>query len=207
MLTIPVLKSRTRDELTISEALVDDGPRWREKHAGRLKSCYNKARHAREILPEISSCLGMATPRLADITSGLIKHFSDLLGIGTKIIRASDLGPFASTKDRMLVDVCKAVGATTYLSPRGSAAYIEETNEGGAFAASGIELLYQSYAHPAYAQLGDDFLPFMGIPDLLCNVGAQDALKVIRSGRRQALTSRELKLELMEERRRGDASN
>jgi hypothetical protein len=46
---------------------------------------------------------------------------------------------------------------------------------------------YHDYTHPVYEQLHGDFLPYMGIIDLLFNVGFQNSLEVIRSGRKEPI--------------------
>jgi hypothetical protein len=49
------------------------------------------------------------------------------------------------------------------------------------FEAEGIRVLYQSYAHPVYAQLHGEFAPFLSGLDLLLTHG-DGALAVLRSG-------------------------
>lgn len=87
----------------------------------------------------------------------------------------------------MLVNMCKGLGFSGYISPQGSAEYINESRNGGAFAENGIALYYHNYEHPAYKQLYGNFLPFMSIIDILFNEGFDNALDIIRSGRRQPI--------------------
>ena len=85
------------------------------------------------------------------------------------------------------------IDADTYLAAPGSAAYIEQDQEGGAFAGSGVAIRYHNFAHPVYRQRQDAFVSHMSIVDLLMNCGYGSALEIIRSGRRPALTSSELR--------------
>ena len=56
--------------------------------------------------------------------------------------------------------------------------------DGDKFAASGLKLVYQEFAHPVYRQqfmkAEDDFIPYMSIVDLLFNEGprAKEVLKI-----------------------------
>jgi hypothetical protein len=49
------------------------------------------------------------------------------------------------------------------------------------FAAAGVRVLYQDYAHPAYAQLHGEFVPNCSALDLLLTHG-DDALGILRAG-------------------------
>lgn len=51
------------------------------------------------------------------------------------------------------------------------------------FQAEGIEVVFQEFHHPTYAQLYGDFLPNLSAIDLLFNGGPQ-ALELIRKGRK-----------------------
>ena len=192
MLSIPVRRTGIHST-AIFEAEVDDHLRWRDKHLRSLRQSYSKAAEAAAPLAEFERCLRQETPLLSQITSEIIRASARLLGITTSIVSIRDVGHFDTHRDELLVDVCRKLGAGQYLSARGSAAYIEEADAGGAFAGSGIALRYQSYSHPTYPQIGRKFVPFLGIVDLLCNVAAPDALTVIRSGRAEPLSSEQIR--------------
>ena len=70
-------------------------------------------------------------------------------------------------KSELVLNLCRATGATTYLSGKLGRDYLDE----GTFAAAGIAVSYQDYAHPEYAQVQPGFEPFMGVLDLLFNHG------------------------------------
>lgn len=196
-ITIPVRKTRSRSELLVCDALVEDDVRWRSKHLGAVEVAYGRAPYADSILDLYRARLNMDSARLADITGGLITDFCRYLGIDTPIIWASDLGALEGTKDSLLVEVCKVSMADEYLSAPGSAGYIEAETEGGAFASAGIALGYHSYEHPEYRQMYGGFLPYMGIIDLLMNESPENALAIIRSGRRPALSSAEVRTQVI----------
>tara|TARA_B100001059_G_C17422706_1_gene374017 strand:+ start:190 stop:450 length:261 start_codon:yes stop_codon:yes gene_type:complete len=66
---------------------------------------------------------------------------------------------------------------------QGSAVYINENYIGGEFLKQGIELKYHQYKHPKYSQGNVDFIPYLGVFDIIFNLGFETAIKVIRSGR------------------------
>lgn len=186
-LTIPVRKTKSRSKLLVCDALVDDDAHWRAKHLKALEGAYGQAPYAVPALNLYRERLNAGSPRLAEITGGLIADVCRYVGIDTPITWASDLGHLEGIKDGLLVKVCKVTKADEYLSARGSAGYIEVETEGGAFTQAGIALEYHAYEHPEYQQMHGAFQPYMGIIDLLSNESPQNALAIIRSGRRPTL--------------------
>jgi WbqC-like protein family len=91
--------------------------------------------------------------------------------------RASALGVTASDATERLVALCRAVGADTYLAGRDGARYMDLS----CFEKAGIQVLYQAYKHPVYAQLHGEFVPFLSALDLLLTHG-DDALAILRAG-------------------------
>jgi hypothetical protein len=75
------------------------------------------------------------------------------------------------------VAICRAVGADHYLAGRDGARYMDLAR----FAAAGIAVSVQDYAHPVYAQRHGDFAPFLSALDLLLMHG-DDALGILRGG-------------------------
>ena len=75
------------------------------------------------------------------------------------------------TNTERIIEICKKLKADTYLSGSGGKAYLEEDR----FMQEGIELKYQDFQHPTYAQNfsqdKSDFIPCMSIADLLFNAG------------------------------------
>jgi len=98
-------------------------------------------------------------------------------GVTPPTRQASRLGPLPNDPTDRLIAICRAVGADTYLAGRDGATYMDRTR----FEAEGIRVLYQSYAHPEYAQLHGDFTPFLSGLDLLLTHG-DEALAILRSG-------------------------
>ena len=74
-----------------------------------------------------------------------------------------------------MVNICKEVGADTYLSGTGAKDYLIDEE----FDKAGLKLIYQNFIHPTYRQRFGDFQPYMSIVDLLFNCG-DNSLEVIR---------------------------
>ena len=181
-LTIPVITKGKR--LKINETPINETTKWREKHLKTIEYNYKKAEHFEEVFPFIRELILYPAKTLGEFNINFITQIAKKIGITTKLIKASDLEPLEEKKDVLLANICKKIGCKKYISPQGSAEYLEAQTPGGAIVKSGIELYYHNYEHPTYNQLYPPFLPYMGIIDLLLNEGFEKALKIIRSGRR-----------------------
>ena len=71
-------------------------------------------------------------------------------------------------KEKLLLDICKQLGAKTYVSPPSSREYLDSSN---IFNQANISLEYFNFEHPIYNQLNEKFVSHMSIIDLLFNCG------------------------------------
>ena len=115
--------------------------------------------------------------RLAPLALASAEWLARAAGIATPARLASALAVTAGRPTERLVALCRAVGADTYLAGRDGARYMDVAR----FAAAGIEVLYQDYAHPEYAQLHGEFAPNCSGLDLLLTHG-DEALAILRGG-------------------------
>jgi hypothetical protein len=73
-------------------------------------------------------------------------------------------------KTERLVELCRAIGATDYLSGPSAKAYLDEAQ----FAAHGMEVAYMEYGHYAsYPQLHGAFEHAVSVIDLLATLGRE----------------------------------
>lgn len=172
-ITVPV---RHRFPQTIAEVEVRENEPWRRKHLRALESNYGRAACFAEQMPLIAEVLERPWSHLAPLNIELVRRLAARLGIDTEIVLASSFA-IREHPTLRLVDLCTALGADTYLSGAGGD-YLERER----FAEAGIELRFQRYEHPTYAQLHDGFEPYLSIVDLLMNCGAE-SYSIVRSGR------------------------
>jgi hypothetical protein len=182
-LTIPTKRILGLKKTLIKNAHINDKENWREKHLKSIFFFYKKAPYFEEVFPFIENLVNAPFQYLGDFNINFIENIKKRIGIKTKTIRSSSLN-IVGRKDEKLAKICKALNCDFYLSPQGSAVYIEKEKPGGKLVENGIEVYYHNYEHPTYRQLHGDFLPYMGIIDLLFNEGFEKALEIIRKGRR-----------------------
>ena len=182
-LTIPIIRPKGQST-KLNEALIDDTQHWRRKHIKTIKFYYKNAKYFDEVFPFIKGLIEFPITILSEFNINFITTISRKIGITTKFIKASSLEPLEGKKDVLLANICKKINCSKYISPQGSANYLEAHTPGGAIVSSGIDLYYHNYEHPIYNQLYPPFIPYMGIIDLLFNEGFEKALEIIKTGRR-----------------------
>lgn len=191
-LTVPVKKTAHRDEITYKDAEINYEQDWVNEHLKAIKLNYARSSHFEPVCNLLEAEYQKCPKYLADLNIGIIRTLSLLLGIETKFIRSSKL-QVEGKKDKRLVQICQAVGVGAYLSPQGSADYIEQENPGGEFGKTGIELFYQNFEHPKYPQLWGEFISHLSVIDALMNCGPAETIKLIRGGQKKNYNSDEFR--------------
>jgi hypothetical protein len=105
--------------------------------------------------------------KLADLNIDIVEAAAAELGLAASFRRATELGAQGKRSDHLL-EICRAVGADSYLSPMGSAEYMEED---GVFSAAGFPSRFQGFVQVDYPQGRKDFVPYMSFVDALMNLG------------------------------------
>jgi hypothetical protein len=161
----------------ITEVTVDSRQPWAARHRRAVEDAYARAPHLARHRAALADLYATRWERLAPLAVASAEWLARAVGVGTPARLASSLGVTASDPSQRLVEICRAVGAETYLAGRDGARYMDAAR----FEAAGIQVLYQAYAHPKYAQLHGEFAPNLSALDLLLTHG-DDALAILRTG-------------------------
>ncbi len=192
-LSVPVAKDKNREETRYANASINYDTKWVGKHIKSIEHSYRKAPYFQEVFPDIENLIKSNYASLADLNISIITFFAKKIGIQTPFSRSSEIPSLEGKKDILLANICKAVSASEYLSPQGSAVYLEENQPGGAIVKNNIELFYHHYEHPVYQQQYGEFISHLGILDLIFNVGYSNALNLIRQGRQPSIYYKEFR--------------
>ncbi len=180
MLSIPVLSDGSQD-VAILDKRIDQKQPWVRKQLKTIKLAYQKAPYFERYFQAFTEVMERKPELLVDHTMGVILFLIGAFGIETTIRRSSEI--LAGTDDTGLgktekvVNLCEKAKATLLYDGAVAADFLKLDQ----FEQKGIEIIFQHYEHPAYPQVGKQFLPYMGAIDLLFNCGP-DSLAVIRSG-------------------------
>ena len=144
---------------------------WPNVHWNLIRTVYREA----PFLSEYSDCferlfLDTRADTLSQTNYRFLTAVLTILGITTRISWSTDYAPIAGKSTERVVNLCKASGATHYLSGPAAKSYIQPE----LFEAADIELEYMDYGgYPEYPQL---YLPFdhaVSIIDLILMCGAE----------------------------------
>lgn len=175
-LTIPV-ETKGRYHQRIDETEIGD-PHWGESHWKTIAHNYSAAAcfsEYRELIEGLYRAGGER--RLSVVNRRFLETIMEVLGITTPLRWSTDYEAEGTKTDR-LVALCRAAGASDYLSGPRARSYLDEA----AFAAAGINVSYFDYSgYPEYEQLYPPFEHAVTILDLLFNTGPEARRYVTRS--------------------------
>lgn len=164
-LTVPV-KKMPRGTKIFEMEILNDG-KWQNKHLNTIKLAYGKAKYFNDyawILDDIY--VNTTWLKLSDFNIYVTKVLAEVLGIKAEFINSVDLKT-VGVKDEKLLNICKEVGATHYLSGPAAKDYIRAEK----FDNAKIALEYIDYDYPEYPQLHTGFDHYLSVLDLIFNCG------------------------------------
>jgi hypothetical protein len=164
-LTVPVWKKGLGLQ-RIHEVRICHEFRWVSKHLASLKTAYAKAPYFADHIPFIENTYSARFEKLIEFNQTIINYLLRQLKITTEIKLLSDLG-IQSAGNQMLVDICQALGASTYLAQQAAAKYLDPAR----FDRAGIKLRFFKPPVLAYPQLWGAFISNLSTLDLLFNCG------------------------------------
>ena len=111
---------------------------------------------------------------LADIGSATVRFGMEIFGITTEVVpRSSEIRDKSDEPTQRLIDICRHVGADTYLAGAGGKGYMRVEE----FERQGVRLIWQEWHPFMYPQAHSPgaFVPYLSCLDLLCNLGRKSA--------------------------------
>ncbi len=162
--TVP-MRQHSREQ-AIRDILIDNTQPWRRKAWGTIQNHYTKAPHFAEHAAAVREIIDAPHETLTDLDRASWEPALRQLGVTCRFVRASEL-PVTGKGPRLLLDLCKYLGADAYLSGGFGREYLDC----GAFAAEGVEVFFHQYDYPVYPQRYDGFVPFLSYLDVLFNAG------------------------------------
>jgi WbqC-like protein family len=165
-LTIPV-NVKGRYHQRIDETTVSD-PDWASRHWKTIEHAYRHAPHFEEQRDVLQRLYSESDEELLSAVNRRFLHaICDLLAIRTRITSSAEYEAEGAKTER-IVSLCRAAGATSYLSGPTARAYLDESR----FEEAGIELRFMDYSgYPEYEQLYPPFEHAVSVIDLIVHTG------------------------------------
>jgi hypothetical protein len=182
-LTIPVSGGQ---HTAMNETMVTlGGGNWQNTHIRTVRMNYSRVPHGREVVSLVEHAIGsmwmLKGPRtaLSDLLTPLLIEHARVLGIDTAVVKATALGYEPALKTRRILNMCKTLGADTYVAGSGgSRNYLDVKMLNNA----GIAVEWQSFKFEPYEQSGNagKFIPGLSFLDILANLGWDSATEYMR---------------------------
>jgi hypothetical protein len=176
-LTVPVKTSGKFGDLSINTLGIAAERPWAAKHWETLRLNYSKAPFFAEHADFFESIYARPWGKLSDLSREITAYLLRAFKIETKIYFASQMNP-SGKKDELVLNLCRELGATVYLSGPLGRNYLREE----LFRDHAIAVKYDDYHHPAYSQVYSGFEPYMAAIDLLFNAGPASREILLREG-------------------------
>jgi len=163
-LTIPV-KTADRFGQPLDEVTVVEG--WAERHWDMIEQAYAETAYFEAESAEVKKLFESLArePLLTRINEGFLRWLSLRLGLQTEIVRDRSFSALGDRTER-LVQICRAVGATTYLSGPSAQEYLDVRQ----MQLAGISVEWMKYGpYRTYPQPHGEFIHEVSVLDtLLC---------------------------------------
>lgn len=164
-LSIPVHTRGLYSQL-IQDTTTSD-PDWGRRHWQTIRANYGKAPHFERYADRLAALYEHPSPRLSEVNHAFITTICDMLDITTQITWSSEYAMRHAPSER-LIDLCRAVGATEYLSGPSASNYLDVA----ALEAAGIAVRFADYSgYPDYPQPHGPFEHAVSVLDLLFCTG------------------------------------
>lgn len=177
-LTVPVRTKGRFGNLQICDLEISLQAAWRRKHWDTIRFSYSRGAYFARHVPFFRAVYGREWERLNELLREITHYLLSALGITTRIVFSSEVA-VSGEKEKLVLNLCRAVGARSYISGPQGRGYLDPS----AFARAGIDLLFHDYRHPQYRQLYPGFEPYMSVVDVLFNHGSH-SLRLLTNGQR-----------------------
>ena len=166
-INVPIKKGH--QSLPIMDVKINNEIPWKKMNFKKVCAGYNKAKFFHLYKDFFENLYKKEWNNIFDLNFETIKQVLIWLNIKTKIVIESELDVSGPSTER-LVNVCKKLGADTYISGIGGKKYLDEK----LFEKNKIILKYQNYNPIKYTQhMSKSFIPNLSIIDLLANAGSE----------------------------------
>ena len=166
-ISVPIKKDQKFFEIRNVE-INNDLP-WAEENWNLIYKSYNESPFFDLYKVFLYSLYKKRWNLIFDLNLQILKKIFDWLDIKTEIVLESELN-VTGTSSKRLLNICKKLGAVTYISGIGGKRYLDEK----LFEKNKIIIKYQNYNPMRYLQhMSKSFIPNLSIFDLLANVGSK----------------------------------
>lgn len=175
LLSVPILRDCLQTQLcNVKIAQINN---WQIKHLRSIQNSYPLLWRDNYLRESFENIIIKKYNTLADFNIATISLFFDWLDLTCKTVRSSDLQCKGFRSDH-LIEICRKIGADSYISPIGSRDYLEKDNFEKK---SNIALIFNEFIPKPYTQSKcTEFISHLSVIDLIGHCGLEFAKEYIR---------------------------
>ncbi len=155
----------------INEIKINNRLNWSKKHIKSIIHHYSRSKYYEIYINDFKKIYERNWDNLVDVNMEFIYLILNILRIKTKIIKSSIIN-VEGKSSQLILNICKKVGATTYISGIGAKDYLDQSD----FETNGIELIIEPPILPKkydQAYKNTDFLNDLSVVDIIMNCGKE----------------------------------
>jgi len=166
-LTVPVQTAGKLGQAT-NEVETNEGLPWRRDHLRTFEGLYAKAPHRDDAAAILRDAYEDPGTNLAALCGTIIERLAGVYGLGTRLVRSSDLTARGSSSE-LLAALTAECGGDVYLSGPSGRNYLDLAP----FEERGIAVEYHAFTPQPYPQLHGEFVGGLSMLDHLANAGPE----------------------------------
>lgn len=152
----------------IDEVEVAPISKWRDNHLKLLKTSFEGAKYANEVLEIVNHVYSVDYPNIGDLARASLMSLVSYFGLNQskKFIDVKEL-EINGYSDKRVLEVVRKLGGSNYITGLGALKYLDHD----LFEAHGISVRYMQYKCYPYPQKYGEFTPYVSGLDLIANCG------------------------------------
>ena len=174
---VPIKRGAT--QLSLREALIDDGEDWRKAFFDKLRVYRSTAPHYDEAVKFFATALTHEYSHLAGLNAHIIRSVCGWLDIRTRIECLADMKldlPEACAPGEWALHIAKAVGADLYLNASGGV----ELFDRDLYTSEGVQLAFHEHKDITYNTHPFEYVPDLSIIDPIMWLGRERLQELVR---------------------------
>ncbi len=164
-LTVPVI-TKGRFHQKMNQVEINNQIPWQKKHWKAIYFSYKNTPFFDKYADFFKDTYEQKWSLLSELDNYLLKKMLKLVNIDTEILLSSDFN-FQKGKNQLLIEMCKATGADTYLSGSQARDYVDEQ----LFKNANLNHMFSDFEPLPYRQRFKPFIPYLSFMDLMFNHG------------------------------------
>ena len=175
--TVPIIKKNLRYQ-KILNTKINSSSNFRKKMIKKILQNYSKSKYFKNYQKFVERILLKEFKCISDMNIFIIQEICKEIEISANFYKSSELN-VKGKKTEKLVNICKKINTSEYISVEGSKNYLE--NELNLFYKNEIQVKYFEFNEAKYDTFYNKFIPKLSIVDLLFNCGT-NTNNIIHSG-------------------------